>query len=417
MAKEGERALHSVLAAGRGRKKDMSTRPGFFETENSLSYRDLAHMPLLFEGETHIRYHPLHGTVILPSYRPLRRGESGVDPERVIGARGEKPRETQARLRLSEYSDVETAIRGCLHVLETVGRKRGTQVHNVTAIARHIAAVVHEFSVPGMTVERVEELAGQTQEVIGATGYIAALKPNKQRIAEKMFAALEPDSLGRPINNLRTTVMLASAWTLSHEENIHASLAQVKWERFLTTLIASRGIYRHSLERMKDTLVHHLQLEPNNGGVLVPARAQLPPSEVPHIVTDIARVSRERLYPFQIKLAPYRQAGLAASYAFFGPTLQARADRFYYDKMMHSLLGDAWFEHITSFQPLPTTGIGIDDPLTARDVVSRGAFAARMIDAALLQGEQGMQGHVVREELEATGQAINIYDLVEPNMV
>lgn len=84
---------------------------------------------------------------------------------------------------------------------------------------------------------------------------------------------------------------------------------------------------------------------------------------------------------------------------------------------MLSLLGNDWFDHVDSFAPLLISGRGTDNAQTARDVVTRGLFAARVIDAALLQGEQCLLHEDAYNDLITSDKIVDIWSAAQRNMV
>lgn len=417
MSSEHETAIKHVLSAGQGRETELKNQKGVYIVINEARYERYRQLPPLYqtkkdspgrkaEDESDIHFDPFTGAVLFPSwYKPGKNLPPSLIP---IGSRGNDNSKILRVIKINEYDDIEAAIRSCTHRLRSVGRVRGTEVQNVLTIARHIAYVLNEYTQGRVTKERIPELAAQTETVIAETGYGQARKLNRQAIAAKMRAALEADSIDRPKNDLRTMVMLAKAWTMSHDENIETTFAQSKYEAYLSTLLASRAISRQALFKMQAILSVDLDLQKNFDGRFVSGK-ELPSQKAPGTVRSVARISRENLKDYQIKTAPYRQAALATKYLFFGSSQfrpKAREDHGY---LLQQLLGSEWFAGLDRYPPLPIDGQGLAQGFWSREVVTRGILAAEMIDAALTQGDQCLKSEESYSKMLEEGRVVDIW--------
>lgn len=154
-------------------------------------------------------------------------------------------------------SDIETAIRQQLHILE--GYRPGTkaaELEQVKKAAAYVRRQSLQFIRGGLTKDDLEDLLKRTTNFLEKSGLLSSgiRQPEKIKMTNMLLRALQPDKLDR-VNSLVSRVRLRSAWLTAMRRVVAASLIIKKAEDNLRLLSWERETTRWALEMARDDLV------------------------------------------------------------------------------------------------------------------------------------------------------------------
>ena len=167
-------------------------------------------------------------------------------------------------------SDIETAIRQQLHILE--GYRPGmeaVELEQVKKAAAYVRRQSLQFIRGGLTKDDLEDLLKRTTNFLEKSGLLSSgiRQPEKIKIKNMLLRAMKPDSLER-VNPMISKIRLRAGWLAAMRRMVVTSLIVKKAEDNLRLLSWEREMTRWALEMVRDDLVTFAGLEDERGGVV-----------------------------------------------------------------------------------------------------------------------------------------------------
>lgn len=232
----------------------------------------------LFGTDNRIRYHKYHGELYIKSYRKFK---------------------GQSRVRWSHPVDVEAGIRQADHVREAYDPKTGNEVEKTKHVIELVRDLSHYFQQPGLTLLDFGLAATQAADTLVQTGFVDAVKEERQDVVDKIMKAASLDSLSRP-NASRSRMILSHVWVdLIHELLVH-KMTENKYANIQAKLIREREYERFVLGQ---TVLHiEEQIRASTG------------FEDRRSVLELKQFVNQYLGPDVVKLKPYAKKAATARF-------------------------------------------------------------------------------------------------------
>lgn len=361
-----------ILKTGRKLPEKMATQPTLFVAENPVRFADKNYSPLI-KGEDRIQVHDLTGVIRILSWRDkeIKEEEISLGEEVVLSRRGKNPK-VRVGLRCSEFPDIETAIKGTYHILESYEKRKGKTVQNTRAVVRFINNFFSNFRSAEVTKENLPDFFQNAVEILLGAGFITATKPRKQEIAQELLAASSLDSRGR-FNPLISRTKLASCSLAISEELLSAKDTREKYSLIAVLLNVERKSERFSLERVKSLMEAIVKMPLTN-------------QELSKSLAFLKRSARQNLMPDVVRSAPYRKAAIISLATLFG--VRTEEGQVLIGEMLKE--DQEKLQEILAYMPIDRLfKTRPDKKVALLQIKERINFALPFIDQALLKGQQG----------------------------
>ncbi len=232
-----------VLKRGGGLQSRMALEDTFYIEERPEISELVAPYDYLFPFDNRIKHSP-EGSLWILSYPPILKATEDMFPDLPPA---KKPKKVSQR-RWSNPDDIETAIRMSGHIADTYKPKEGEVAKDTLGVVDHVKQLSYDYQQPGITEVERENLATQTAEILVATKFANARKPEKLKIRNMLLHAGQRDSLAR-LNTSRSRIIISNAWIdLSRELIVNRTIGE-KYRTMEWRLMQERDMERFCLEQ------------------------------------------------------------------------------------------------------------------------------------------------------------------------
>ena len=359
------------LRSGPKLQRKMSEGPIILLAENPEKYKKINQFRSHNEFDKWIIFDPFSGEIHISTYRHKRKTRVGNPPEEdILMQRGKKPSE-ETYLRLSGYPDIEHAIRGVSHILDSYGKKDGEMVVNTKGMIGFTKHLLDKFRQGAVNKENIDEIAKETAVRLGNLGFLDAKKPIRQDLAMQIISAAGLDKMQR-VNPLISRTRLASAWLKATRELLVADIIRRKFSAILIYLTTEREFERFYLTQGANLMQETLESKTYN--------------DLTVKVNDLKEFCFAFFIAEKLKASPYRNPAIVANYFLFGA-------KDWSDKnLLAKMLGDVESRKILALRPIDrilTDSKNIE--IFPLGVQERVKMALESINGALRKGDENLE--------------------------